>query len=152
MANRKYEKYVITKTPECPMYPRSKENNEYYNSWANTLWINDGLNGAVKDAFYVDCILIWDKKWPDNTSHYHDFDEYLIFIGTDPKNPSDLGGEVELWLGDEKYIITKNTAVFVPKKLEHCPLKFHKVTRPFIFIRTGNTTKDLQPQTHHAGE
>ena len=39
--------------------------------------------------------------------HAHEFDEIIAFIGTNPKNPHDLGGEVELWLDGEKHILTK---------------------------------------------
>ena len=71
-------------------------------------------------------------------SHTHTFDEYLLFLGTNPDDQFDLGGEVEVWLGDEKRMITRTTAVFVPAGMPHCPLVFHKVGRPFIFITTGN--------------
>ena len=45
---------------------------------------------------------------------------------------------MEVWLGDEKRMITRTTAVFVPAGMPHCPLVFHSVDRPFIFITTGN--------------
>jgi hypothetical protein len=150
MPELKYEKYVLVETPEHPDHPRSKEKNIYYNSWINTLLVNNGLNGILKEAFYLDCILIWDTKWPESHPHYHDYDEYLVFLGTDPKDPSDLGGEVEMWLDGEKHLITKTAAVFVPHGFIHTPLRFNRVDRPIVFVRAGNTTKDIQAQTHHA--
>jgi len=149
MAETKYGKYFLSVTPEHPLYPRGKENNIYFNSWMNTMLVNNGVDGALKDAFYLDCILIWDTKWPESTPHYHDFDEYLIFLGTNPKEPQNLFGEVELWMGDEKHIITKNTAVFVPGGFSHTPLRFNKISYPIVFVRAGNTTKDIQSLTHH---
>ncbi|MCK4722965.1 MAG: hypothetical protein KAT75_06660, partial [Dehalococcoidia bacterium] len=34
-------------------------------------------------------------------THAHDFDQFLIFVGGDITNMSDLGGEVELTLGEK---------------------------------------------------
>jgi hypothetical protein len=72
-------------------------------------------------------------------NHAHNFDQYLIFIGGDPTNLMDLGGEVELTLSLdgkklEKHVITQTTTVFVPKGLYHCPLNFKRVDKPFLFI------------------
>jgi mannose-6-phosphate isomerase-like protein (cupin superfamily) len=67
--------------------------------------------------------------------HAHDFDQFLIFVGGDIKNMTDLGGEVELTLGVnkkklEKFVFTKATTVYVPAGLLHCPLNFKKVNDP----------------------
>jgi len=53
------------------------------------------------------------------------------------KNPNDLGGEVEFWLENEKYILTKSCLIFVPKGLKHCPLWVIKVDRPILFFAAG---------------
>ena len=42
------------------------------------------------------------------------------FYGSDP-NPYDLGGEVELYLDGEPYILTKSTMVFIPPNLRTAP-------------------------------
>jgi hypothetical protein len=74
---------------------------------------------------------------------YHTVDEIFLFIGTDPEDPTDLGGEVEFWMGRgedaEKHVITKTSVVFVPKGLVHGPIVFKNVRRPFkeIVIFTG---------------
>jgi len=67
--------------------------------------------------------------------HAHDFDQFLIFVGGDLKNMTDLGGEVELTLGEsknklEKFVFTTATTVYVPAGLFHCPLNFKKVNDP----------------------
>lgn len=78
----------------------------------------------------------------DFKPHNHDFDEYLVFLGTNPKDASDLGGELEIWLGDEeKHIINKSSAVFIPRGLYHTPIYFKRVDTPIVMIRTGNTLK-----------
>jgi hypothetical protein len=42
----------------------------------------------------------------------------ITFYGSNPENPYDLGGEVELWLGDDKHIFTKSILVYVVKGME----------------------------------
>lgn len=68
-------------------------------------------------------------------THAHDFDQFLFFVGGDIKNMADLGGEVELTLGEkggklEKFVFTTATTVFIPVGMLHCPLNFKKVNNP----------------------
>ncbi|MDR0813772.1 MAG: hypothetical protein LBO63_07225 [Oscillospiraceae bacterium] len=68
-------------------------------------------------------------------SHYHEFDQYLEFHGTDPKNPKSLGGTIEFTIGDtedtmEKFTVTEATQFLVKRKLYHSPLVFAKVDDP----------------------
>ena len=74
---------------------------------------------------------------PDN--HKHPFPQYLAFLGTDPTNMLELGGEVELTLSEdgekmEKHIITTASTVYIPSELYHCPLVFNRVDRPILFV------------------
>jgi len=65
-----------------------------------------------------------------------DIDEIYTFTSTDPKNPHDLGGEIELWIGEgknaEKYSITESTCVYIPAGLPHMPIYFKRVDRTII--------------------
>ena len=54
--------------------------------------------------------------------HSHPYAEILGFVGTDPEDPFDLGGEVEFWIDGECHRLTKSTMVFLPPNLPHCPL------------------------------
>ena len=74
----------------------------------------------------------------EQDTHRHDFDQYLVFLGGDPRNMLDLGGEVELTLSEdgvnlETHTFTKFTTVYIKAGLYHCPLVFKKVTKPIIF-------------------
>jgi hypothetical protein len=131
MAETKYGKYIITETPTNRDHPHVKI----------TLLVNNELDEIVKGAFYLETSMVMQPdEGPKDKPHNHDFDEYLIFLGTDPEDPSELFGEIELWLGDEeKYTITKSCAVFVPKGLYHTPLLFKKVDKPIIMLHVGNT-------------
>ncbi len=140
MAETKYGKYFITETPPNPRHPQTREKGNN-TPWENTLFINEELNGTIKNAFYLETnmVLRTTKTELGGKPHAHPHDEYLIFLGTDPEDQFDLGGEVEFWLGGEKHTITKSCAVFIPGNVEHCPLVFHRVDRPFMFISTSNS-------------
>lgn len=68
--------------------------------------------------------------------HKHEYDQYLVFIGGNPRNIKDFQAEVELFLGEEneKCVINKTTIVYIPPGLVHCPLNFIKVDSPVIFM------------------
>ena len=69
---------------------------------------------------------------------WHDTEEIFVFVGTDPNNTKDLGGEVWYWIGEgkeaEKYVFTTPTCIVIPPKTVHTPMWFEKVHRPFILI------------------
>jgi hypothetical protein len=71
-----------------------------------------------------------------------DHAEMFCFLGTNPKDPSDLGAEVEFWLGEgeefEKVKITTPSFLYVPPGVAHFPLSWKNVKRPCIFIVLGH--------------
>jgi len=144
MAENKYGKYFITETPPNPLHPQTRDKESEF-PWQNTLYISGELEGKVKDAPYLETNIVLRPASEDaeggGRPHYHNFDEYLLFLGMDPDDPFELGGEVEFWLEDEKHIITKTCAMFVPRGVYHCPFYIRRVDRPFMFITTGNTSK-----------
>ena len=64
--------------------------------------------------------------------HVHDTDEILGFYGTNPDDPYDLGGEIEINIGGETHVLTKSSMVFLPGGVPHCPLTITKVDRPIF--------------------
>ncbi len=101
------------------------------------LWLDSEV---IRGAFYMD--FVWYHQASDSGPgpHTHDFDEVLGFLGSDPQNPTKLGGEIELWLEDEKYLLDKTCLVFAPRGLRHCPMIARKVEKPFIHFTAGNGT------------
>ena len=68
-------------------------------------------------------------------SHTHTFSEYLVFMGSDPENISDLGGVVEFTIGEnenelETFRIDKATQFHLAKGVWHSPLVFKEVKNP----------------------
>ena len=112
-----------------------------YTTGAHVLSLNDAI---VKGAFHFDAVWMVDKHGAQPTNieiaHSHDFDEIIGFLGGYNGDAHDLGGEVEIWLEDEQYILTKSAIVFCPKGLSHGPISFRKITRPMLFFTTGSGT------------
>jgi mannose-6-phosphate isomerase-like protein (cupin superfamily) len=133
----KYQKYILTevKLPE----EQQKRADKYAERATRILWLEDFV---IKGAPGIICSWYWKATETEGTpAHIHDYDEVLGFIGSDPENPHDLGGEVEFWMEDEKYILTKSCLIFVPKGLRHCPLRVIKVDRPMLFLAVSISSK-----------
>ena len=134
MAETKYGKYIIS-TPNPnkirpPRPPDAERTGEI---------VVDVDDEIIEGAFYLNCALIWKAsgRGSPGGAHSHDWPEYIGFFGSNPEDPHDLCGEVEVHLDDEKHIITKSSAVFIPGGLKHCPIIFHRVDRPIFYFSTG---------------
>ncbi len=95
-------------------------------------------NQVVPGAFYVETAWLY-KGYPDKvwiTEHVHDYDEVFGLYGSDPDNPYELNGEVELWIDGEQHLITKSCLIFLPKGVKHCPLIIRQVDKPIFFFTT----------------
>ena len=68
----------------------------------------------------------------ENVAHTHDSDEIIGFFGSNPQSPYDLCGEIEIWLEDENYILTRSCLIFIPAGMKHCPLIIMRVDRPIF--------------------
>jgi len=139
MAERKYQKYILTDL-KLPLERQELDKEDEYEKRATRiLWLEDEI---IKGAFSVICSWYWKATETEGSpSHTHDFDEVIGFIGSDPQNPQELGGEVEFWLEDEKYMLTKSCLIFAPGGLRHCPLRVTRVERPFLFLAFSMTSK-----------
>jgi hypothetical protein len=133
MDNRKYAKYIVT---ELKAPPSSPESIARYNEFATRiLWLDSNV---VEGAFQMNCSWYLRPTKGIREPHSHEYDEIIGFIGSNPEEPYDLGGEVELWLEDEQYLLTKTCMVFVPKRMKHCPLAVRRVDRPIFHFTTVN--------------
>ncbi len=137
MAKRKCEKYILTDL-KLPANVQAREA-EYNKRATRILWLEDEI---MPGASSVILSWYWKPTEKEGTpSHVHDFDEIIGFLSSDPKNPHDLGGEVEFWLEDEKYLLTKSCLILCPKGLRHCPLRVTRVDRPILFLAFSVTGK-----------
>ena len=146
MTERKYEKFIQTElnVPNDVQYRLE----EYNKRATRILWLEDEIMEGADSV-----ILSWYWKATEkegSPSHVHDFDEIVGFIGNDHKNPHDLGAEVEFWMEDEQYMLTKSCLIWIPKGLRHCPLRVTRVDRPILFLAISMTKKYTKDGIVHA--
>jgi hypothetical protein len=134
MTESKYGKYVITDMKK----EFAPEVAARYAKWATRiLWLDEEI---VEGAYQMNCS--WYRKMPEKqmeASHTHDADEIIGFFGSDPENANDLNGEIEFWIEDEKFNLTKSTLIFVPAGVKHCPLIIRKINKPIFHFTTVKT-------------
>jgi thiosulfate/3-mercaptopyruvate sulfurtransferase len=128
----KTAKYVVTEL-HMPEFQRSI--NDRYSQFATrVLWLDDKV---VEGAFHMN--VSWYLK-PAATfadkPHVHATDEIIGFFGSNPDDPYDLGGQVEIWLEDEKHVLGRSCMIFVPAGVKHCPLAVVRVDRPIFHFTT----------------
>lgn len=146
MTERKTDKYIVVdlKPPamEAPWSPppRIAGNGQ----GGRVLFLDEDV---VPGAFYFESV--WITPRPASAGgavvqqHKHDYDEMIGFFGTNPDDIHDLGGEVELWLEDERHVLTRSCVVYVPKGMLHCPLAFLRVDRPIFHFTSGTGKRYL---------
>ena len=128
MAATKYGKYII-KGREAQGPPEEQAIVEMI------AYLDDKV---IKGAFYTQCTWFSKKsEKPGPPAHVHGFDEVLAFLGSNPADRFDLGGEVEIWLGDEKHVLTESCLVYIPKGMKHSPINITRVDRPILHFSTG---------------
>jgi hypothetical protein len=131
MSNLKNEKYIVTELKAPPASPEALA--RYAEFAKRILWMDDNV---VEGAFQMNCAWYLRPTRGITTPHSHEYDEIIGFFGSNPEDPYELGGEIELWLEDEQYILTRTSMVFVPKGMKHCPLILKRVDRPIFHFTT----------------
>ena len=128
MNESKYQKYVL-KEPKIAMPPRKITSVPTY-SLSEEL-----MSGFEKLECNLNFVAILAPHVLADPPHKHDCDERLFFISTDPQNTYDLGGEVEVALGEEweRHVINTSAIICLPRGLQHCPIWVSRVDRPFYF-------------------
>jgi len=96
------------------------------------------LDGGLVPGCPVTVDIGWRFTIPDpdpvEWTHTHDFDEVLNFIGSNPADPHDLGAEVDIQIGDERFTLTRTTSILIPRGVPHCPIIHKRVDRPFLLV------------------
>ncbi len=134
MANSKWSKHVVSDLRLPARF--TEESKERYSQFATRiLWMDDEI---VPGATQMNCSWYLKPTKGVTKSHTHEYDEILGFFGSDPQNPWDLGGEIEFWIEDEQFILTRSTMVFAPRGVKHCPLVVRRIDRPIFHFTTVN--------------
>jgi hypothetical protein len=143
MSKTKYGKYIIT-APKANFWDEEGTKKDGPDVITPVTYLDDKV---LEGAFYVECNWFWKANKFSPPTHTHDFDEVLAFLGTNPEDPHDLCGEVELWLDGEKHILTKSCLVFIPRGLKHCPMLVRRADRPIFHFSTGTSGKYAKDRT-----
>ena len=138
----KYGKYILQDIILPSMLTTPEKVKEYYDAGKRRiLWIdsqNMSCNFQMNSCWMVHASRDFrigqeaEGGYSMALPHVHDADELLGFLGSDPENPSDLGGEVEFHIEGEKHILTKSTYIFIPAGIRHVPLYTNRVDRPIF--------------------
>jgi hypothetical protein len=136
MAESKYGKYIVTELKTTDFTPEQVAS--YKEFATRILWMDKDV---VPGAFQMNCSWYLKPREHGTEAHTHDVDEIIGFFGNDASNPYDLGAEIEFWLEDEKFIITKSAMIFVPAGMKHCPLIIRRVDRPIFHFSVVTSGK-----------
>ena len=150
-----YGKYIIQESILPPFMETPKEREGYYEiGRRRILWLDDkaapggGFSMNSTWIVHADRDIQLAREAADDTSelgkpHSHEGNEILGFLGSNPDDPSDLGGEVEIFIEGEQHILTKSTYIYLPAGVKHVPLYINRVDRPifhfFITLTPGYT-------------
>jgi quercetin dioxygenase-like cupin family protein len=145
MAELKNSKYILTefKKPLRDM-PKHRAKSKFEGSGydKHILYLDSEI---IEGAFYLECVwFTGDSGGYFVEKHAHSYDEVITFFGSDADDPYNLNGEVEIWLEDEKYLLTKSCIIFVPKGLVHCPLSINRVDKPIFHFSCGTNKSYLK--------
>jgi len=141
-----YSKYVVQK-PAYEVTPKVEVKNRIP---AMTLMSGHLVPGA---KMYVETgwVLGMPDPNPHIGEHTHDYDEIIVHLGMDPKNPEDLGGEIEILIDGKPFLINHTSGIYVPKGVKHGPLTWKKFEKPHleltIMIGAG-TLAEADPGGH----
>lgn len=125
--NFDYEQYVI----RSPMREAGMEAQGKMRMYPTMTYMSSRQCKANNN--YIEFGYIWDKVEPPlpRMTHFR-YDEIVLHFGSDPANPTDLGGKMRFDLGEEVLEFEENFVMWIPKGLSHGPLKWYEVNKPFI--------------------
>jgi hypothetical protein len=158
MAQSKYEKYVtrkpaIIKSDYSEEVPKGKIPLRTPVDTGPLIIFSKAFvpeaNSIIEYGIVTGDMVIGDGSFVNK--HKHDYEEIFMFLGTDAKDPNDLGAEVEFWIGDgkdqEKIVFTTSSSIFVPPGVAHFPQIWRNVKRPVFTVVVMPTTgkKAIKP-------
>ena len=72
------------------------------------------------------------KPFQKPTLKKHDSAALLVFIGSNPEDPENLNAEIELWIENDKLILTTTCFVFIPKGTAYGNMVIKNLTKPVL--------------------
>jgi len=145
MAGSKYGRYIVTEPLEIPkdiedVRERRHAESNYSIAYADGKIIQ-GASMSTGGFWKLPLYEVSDIGIKE--AHTHPFDEVLAYFGSNPGDPHDLGGEIELWLEDEKFLMSKSFIAYIPAGMRHGPLILRRIDRPIFHYVVANTATEL---------
>lgn len=82
---------------------------------------------------YLEFGWIWDVPSSGIPKMRHDnYAELVFHFGNDPERPEDLGATMQFGIGDDLLEFDTSYCAYIPKELNHGPLRWKEVHRPMI--------------------
>jgi hypothetical protein len=135
-----YERYLVKK-PIPKFGPGVQVRNRTYPSQ-----IYMSSQQVPEAKYFIEFGWIWGIPVPRPlaSEHRHNFDEIVLHIGADSRNPEDLGAELEYIIGGQILKISTTSALFVPKGVKHGMLTYNRCAKPHVQIKIMLGTGDVQ--------
>ena len=149
MAESRYGKYFVTELVNPGKLPSFRQGTASGRAQAGSvrrepvLWLDDRV---VPGCFYSEYAWHFPPEGRPLVPtvgpkpHSHPFDEVISFVGTNPDDLFDLGGEIELWLEDRRFLLTRSFLVYVPAGMKHCPVTIRRIERPIFQYVLGSAS------------
>lgn len=97
------------------------------------------LDGAkLKGAPYMEAVWFHTPNDSGPEPHFHEFDELIGFLGSNPEHPEKLDGELTILLDGETVRFTESCVLFIPKGVMHSPILVPSLNRSIIHFSGGN--------------
>jgi hypothetical protein len=143
MAELKYEKYFM-KDPGFISYKEGER--PFGKVQVPKLHHIIGINRKrIEGAITMNCSwMLAGEDAGKMDAHTHPYPEIIGFAGTNPDDLHDLGAEAEIWMDDEKYVLTTSFLVYVPSGLKHCPLTVRNIKRNVFHFDLQLTSGDFK--------
>ena len=150
MSDSKYEKYLVRK----PIYKRGRT---IKNRQSPTMTYMS--SEQVSEAnHYLEYSWIYGIPEPNSSApeFVHDTETIIMYIGGDPQNPEDLGGEIEFSIGGQSLTFSTSAALFIPRGIRHGPAIWKGFSTPhiemMIIIGAGDIKEDRASSSIPEGE
>ena len=142
MAEGKYDKYLVpAPIMKSVMFPQITQ--PQVNIFGGEHL--GGINFTMNWSYLTEPFLMV------SDTHEHDFDQVICFLGGNPLDITEFGGEVEMCFGEEreKHTITSSIYIYVPAGVLHGPLNIAKINKPIMYMDfplTARYFKKPQPE------
>jgi len=124
-----YEKYLV-RNPDCL---EGTEVTEAIKSPAH-IYVSSKLIPGCNNYIDFGWISEMPEPNPPIPNHSHDYEEVVMLIGGDPKNPEELGAGLEFCIDGQPLAFDTTTAVYAPRGIDHGPLTWKRVDRPHLLM------------------